>query len=168
MTIDATVLSSTKGSLKNNARISSETFDSSNANNVANSTTTVTQSADLAVGLTSDPTPANGYKPSTTVHYKVTVNNIGPSDADGVVLTIALPPLKMGNYVKDDGGCTLSNATLTCNLGTFAAASPTKTIFVDWFVKGNKGEITTTASVVSPTPDPVAGNNSASVTLDKK
>jgi hypothetical protein len=74
----------------------------------------------------------------------------------------------MGTYVKDDGGCTLSNATLTCNLGTFAAGSPTKTIFVDWFVKGNKGQITTTASVASPTPDPAGGNNSASVTLDKK
>lgn len=168
MTVNANVLSSTKGSLKNNARVSSDTFDGNNANNVASSTTDVSLSADLAVGLTSDPTPAQGYKPSTTIHYKVTVNNNGPSDADGVVVTIALPPLKMGDYVKDDGGCTLSNATLTCNLGTLAAGSPTKTIFVDWFVKGNKGQITTAASVASPTPDPAAGNNSASVTLDKK
>jgi uncharacterized repeat protein (TIGR01451 family) len=167
MTVNANVLSSTKGSLKNNARISSDTFDSSNANNVATSTTAVTQSADLAIGLTSDPTPAQGYKPSTTIHYKVTVNNLGPSDADAVVVTIALPPQKMGFYVKDDGGCTLSNATLTCPLGTFVAGSPTRTIFVDWFVQGNKGQITTTASVASATPDPVAANNSASVTLNK-
>jgi hypothetical protein len=69
--------------------------------------------------------------------------------------------------MKDDGGCTLSNATLTCPLATFVAGSPTRTIFVDWSVQGNKGQLTTTASVASPTPDPTSANNSASVTLDK-
>ncbi len=148
--------------------MSSDTLDTNNTNNVANSSTPVTLSADLALGLTSDPTPAQGYKPSTTIHYKVTVNNNGPSDADGVVVTVNLPPTSAGNYVKDDGGCTLSNATLTCNIGTFVAGAATRTIFIDWSVQGNKGALTTTASVASPTPDPVAANNTASIIIDKK
>jgi uncharacterized repeat protein (TIGR01451 family) len=168
MTINATVLSGKKGSLANNAKVSSDTLDTNNTNNVANSSTPVTLSADLALGLTSDPTPAQGYKPSTTIHYKVTVNNNGPSDADGVVVTVNLPPTSAGNYVKDDGGCTLSNATLTCNIGTFVAGAATRTIFIDWSVQGNKGPLTTTASVASPTPDPIAANNTASVIIDKK
>ena len=168
MTINATVKSSTKGSLENDARISSDTFDANNANDLTHSLTSVTQSADLAIGLTSDPTPAQGYKPSTTIHYKVTVNNGGPSDADAVTVTVTLPPAKSGSYVKDDGGCTLSNVTLTCPVGTFPAGGPTKTIFIDWAVQGAKGPVTTTAVVSSPTPDPVAANNTASVTVDKK
>lgn len=171
MTIQATVLSGTKGTLENDARVSSDTFDSNNSDNLAHSLTTVVQSADLAIGLTSDPTPAQGYRPSSTIHYKVTVNNLGPSDADAVVVTVTLPPLKAGYYVKDDGGCSLSNVTLTCPIGTFVASGPTRTIFIDWFVQGNKGPVTTTANVAStanpPTPDPVPGNNTASVTVDK-
>jgi uncharacterized repeat protein (TIGR01451 family) len=165
MTVDAMVLSGTKGSLENDARISSDTFDPSNSDNLANTLTTVTQSADLAIGLTSDsPT----YKPSSTIHYKVTVDNFGPSDADAVVVTVDLPPTKVGYYVSDSGGCTLSNVTLTCPLGTFVAGAPTKTFFIDFFVQGAKGAVTTTASVASATPDPVAANNTASVTVDKK
>lgn len=168
MTINATVKSGTKGSLENDARISSDTFDANNANDLTSSLTAVTQSADLAIGLTSDPTPAQGYKPSTTIHYNVTVDNNGPSDADAVAVTVTLPPLKSGFYVKDDGGCTLSNVTLTCPMGTFVASGPTKSIFIDWFVQGAKGPVTTTASVGSSTPDPSAANNTASVTIDKK
>ena len=161
MTIQANVKSATKGTLQNDARISSDTFDANNANDLAHSFTTVNQQADLAIGITSDPTPAQGYKPSSTIHYKITVNNLGPSDADAVKVTVTLPPLKSGNYVSDDGGCSLSSVTLTCPLGTFVASGPTKTILVDWFVQGAKGVVTTTASVAStanpPTPDPVPG-----------
>jgi uncharacterized repeat protein (TIGR01451 family) len=172
MTVQATVKSGTKGTLQNDARISSDTFDPNSANNLTYSLTTVNQSADLAIGLTSEPTPTQGYKPSSTIHYTVTVNNLGPSDAEAVVVTVTLPPLKSGQYVKDDGGCSLSNVTLTCPLGTFVASGPTRTIHIDWFVQGTKTAVTTTASVASkanpPTPDPVEGNNTTSVTINKK
>ena len=112
MTINATVNSGTTGSLENDARVLSDTFDPSNANNLAHSLTTVTLSADLAVGITSDPTPAQGYKPSSLIHYRITVDNLGPSDAYGVTLTVALPPAKQGYYVSNDGGCTPSSTTL--------------------------------------------------------
>lgn len=164
MTIVALVGSGTKGTLQNNARVSSDTFDDNNANDLAATTTTVALSADLALTFTSEAPTA---KPSTTIHYKVTVDNLGPSDADGVVVTVKLPPLKSGYYVSDNGGCTLSNVTLTCPLGTIVAGSPTRTIFIDWFVQGSKFPVVATASVASPTPDPVLGNNSATVSVAK-
>ena len=165
MTIVATVKSGTKGTLQNNARVSSDTLDANNANNLATTTTTVAFSADLALTLTSSAPTA---KPSSTIHYRVTVDNLGPSDADGVVVTVNLPSAKDGHYVSDDGGCTLSDVTLTCPLGTLVAGSPTRTIFVDWFVQGSKFPVVVTASVASPTPDPVAANNSATVTVTKQ
>ncbi len=165
VTINAMVGSGTDGPLHNDASVSSDTFDPNNANNLAHSDTTVTKSADLALTYTSD-SPI--YKPSSTIHYKVTVANNGPSDAAGVVVTVELPSPKVGYYVSDSGGCALTNATLSCPLGTFVAGSPTRTIFVDFFVQGSKGTVTSTASVASPTPDPNLANNSATVNVTKK
>ena len=126
--------------------------------------TGVTTSADLVLAYSSDsPT----YKPSSTIHYTVTVANDGPSDAIGVVTTVQLPDEKVGSYVSDSGGCTLSNATLTCPMGTFVAGSPTRTFFIDFAVQGNKGTVTSTASVASPTPDPNPSNNSATFNVAK-
>ena len=165
MTIQGKVLSGTKGTLENNARISSDTFDANNTNDLASSSTTVIRSADLALDLSSD---EPSYKPSSTIHYKVTVNNNGPSDAEGVVLTVQFPPLSDGSYVSDSGDCTLSAATLTCDLDTLVAGQPTTTIFIDWAMQGNKFPASTTATVSSPTPDPAPGNNSETLVVTKK
>jgi uncharacterized repeat protein (TIGR01451 family) len=165
MTINARVKSGTTGILENDARASSDTFDRNNSNNLATTFTDVSTSADLALTFTSD-SPTT--KPSSTIHYKLTVRNLGPSDAQGVVATVTLPPPKSGYYLRDDGGCTLQNATLTCPIGTFVAGAPTRTIFIDWFVQGSKFPIVSSATVGSDTSDPVPGNNSASVSVAKK
>jgi uncharacterized repeat protein (TIGR01451 family) len=165
MTIVATIKSGTTGILENDARAWSDTFDTNNANNLATTITTVNTSADVALTFSSDAPTA---KPSTTIHYKVTVDNLGPSDAVGVVVTVNLPPAKSGYYVSDDGGCSLQNITLTCQLGTVVAGSPTRTILVDWFVQGAKFPIIASASVAALTPDPVPGNNTATVSVGKK
>ena len=91
-------------------------------------------SADLALTFTSDAPKA---KPSTTIHYKVTVDNLGRSDADGVVVRSAhFHQPRAAPDVSNNAGCTLSNITLTCPLGTVIAGSPTREILVDWFVQG--------------------------------
>lgn len=164
MTINAKINSGTTGQLDNSARVWSDTLDTNNANDLATTTTQVNTSADLALTFTSDSPTA---KPSTTIHYKVTVDNLGPSDAAGTVVTVNLPPLKSGFYVSDNGGCTLQNVTLSCPLGTVVAGSPTRTILVDWFVQGAKFPIVASASVAAQTADPVAGNNSGSASVDK-
>jgi len=166
MTIVAKVNSGTTGSLENDARVTSDTLDANNANDLATTLTTVNTSADLALSFAADTTTT---KPSSTIHYKVTVDNNGPSDAAGVVVTVNLPPLKSGYYVKDDGGCTLSNITLTCPIGTFVAGAPTRTIFIDWFVQGGgKFPIVATATVAAQTADPNAANNSETSSVGKK
>ena len=151
MTIVATIKSGTTGTLENDARVWSDTFDANNANDLATTITTVATSADLALAFTSDAPTA---KPSTTIHYKVTVNNQGTSDAVGMVVTVNLPPLKSGTFVSDNGGCTLQNVTLTCPLGTVVAGSPTRTTLIDWFVQGAKFPVVASASVGAQTSDP--------------
>jgi uncharacterized repeat protein (TIGR01451 family) len=127
-------------------------------------TTTVTTSADLAIVLTSD---ANVYKPSTTIHYTITVNNLGPSDAQQVVITQLLPPVKQGKYISNNIGCAPpSGTTLTCQAPAVPAlatipAGGSVTFQVNFFITGNKGTITSTAQVVSSTTDPISSNNSS-------
>lgn len=166
LTIQASVNSGTTGVLHNEARVSSAALDPNNDNNLGSADTAVEviaePTADLAVTLSAD---SATYKPSSTVRFRLTVVNSGPSDAVGVVATVQLPPAKTGHYVADSGACTLSNTTLTCQLGTMAAGAPPIEIFIDYFVQGNKGTVTITASVASLTEDPVSANDGAAVSV---
>jgi uncharacterized repeat protein (TIGR01451 family) len=128
-------------------------------------TTTVATSADLGITLTSD---AAVYKPSTTIHYTVTVSNGGPSDAQQVVITDLLPPVKQGKYVSNNlTGCPPpSGTTLTCSFTTVPSlvtipAGGSISFQVNFYITGNKQTITSTASVTSATPDPNSTNNSS-------
>lgn len=127
-------------------------------------TTTVQTVADLAIVLTSD---SNVYRPSTTIHYQITVTNNGPSDAQNVVITQALPTVKQGKYVSNNFGCpSPSGTTLTCSyqqvpvLATIPAGGSI-TFQVNFFITGNKGLITSSASVTSATYDPNTTNNTS-------
>jgi uncharacterized repeat protein (TIGR01451 family) len=129
-----------------------------------NVSTNVVTSADLGIVLTSDTLV---YKPSTTIHYQITVTNSGPSDAQNVVITQALPAVKQGKYISNNIGCAPpAGTTLTCQapavpaLATIPAAGSV-TFQVNFFITGNKGTITSVATVTSATPDPVSSNNSS-------
>jgi len=127
-------------------------------------TTNVVTSADLSIVLASD---LNVYKPSTTIHYQITVTNLGPSDAQNVVITQALPAVKQGKYISNNIGCAPpSGTTLTCQSPAVPAlavipAGGSVTFQVNFFITGNKGTITSTVTVTSATPDPVLSNNSS-------
>jgi uncharacterized repeat protein (TIGR01451 family) len=138
--------------------VSSTSPDPVAGNNTASDSSTVATRADLKVVLTSD---ADVYKPSTVIHYTITVTNNGPSDAVNVVASQVLPPSKSGFYVSNDAGCPApSGQTFTCSLGTLAAGG-TRTIQVNFMIRGNKGTITSTASVTSGTPDPNTADNTS-------
>jgi uncharacterized repeat protein (TIGR01451 family) len=144
--------------LVNNADVTSETVDPNNGNNVATAGTTVLTRADVAIVKSSD---ALTYKPSTTVTYRIDVTNNGPSKALNVIVVDDLPATKQAIYQSDTGGCVLSTPTkLTCDQGDLAVGQ-TKTFFVYVVIKGNKGDVSNTASVTSTTADLVLGNNTS-------
>ena len=153
----------------NNAVVSSDTSDPSNANNNATALTAVTTQADVAIVKTSD---ANTYKPSSNITYRIDVTNNGPSVARAVVVTDSLPSVKQALYQSDTGGCQRNSATnptqLRCTLGDLQVGE-SRTFFVVLLVRGSKGVVTNTAVVTSTTPDPTPGNNTAirNVTIGK-
>ena len=121
--------------------------------------------SDLGVVLTSD---LLVYKPSKIIHYSVVITNNGPSDASGVSFTLNLPPTKTATYDSNNSGCPAPvGTTLTCNIG-IVQAGQTRTVIVNVLIRGNKGTITSSVSVVSngavsspKSSDPVLGNNTS-------
>lgn len=147
--------------LTGSATVSSASADSTSGNNTASTTASVIRSADLGIVLTSD---ANVYKPSTVIHYTFTVTNSGPSDAAGVQVAQTMPSTKIMTYVSNNGSCPAptgtTTQTFTCALGTIPAGA-TVTVQLNMLIRGNKGTISSTATVSSSTPDPVSANNSS-------
>lgn len=143
--------------INNNASVSSSTADPNNANNSANAAVTVRARADLSVVKSSD---QSIYKPSSVITYTVAVTNNGPSDALAVIVTDNLPITMQAIYQSDTGGCTKSGLTLTCNLGSMPVGT-SKSFIIRELVKGSRGLVSNTASVISSTTDPNSSNNSS-------
>jgi uncharacterized repeat protein (TIGR01451 family) len=164
--IYTTVKSSTlPPSISDTATASSASFDPNLANNTVTISTTVQTQADLGIVLTSE---ATVYKPSTTIHYNITVTNSRPSDAQNVIITDNLPAVKQGKYISNSlVGCPPPvGTTLTCSYTTVPSlvtlvAGGTITFQVNFFITGNKQTITSTASVTSATTDPNLVNNTS-------
>lgn len=161
-TVKASVL---PGSIGNTVTVSSASSDPNLSNNSATVSTPVQTSADLGITLGSD---LNTYKPSTVIHYQITVTNAGPSDAQSVLVTVALPPAKTGYYVSNNYGCPApSGTTFSCALGLIPSGGMV-TFQLNYYIQGNKGTITSTATVSSPTPDPNTANNTSTRTVTVK
>lgn len=127
-----------------------------NPNNGRNPTTfPVDNDADLAIVKTSSPNPATVGSPLT---YTLTVTNNGPDAALSVTVTDPLPgTVTFVSATPSQGNCS-GTTTVTCSLGTIAASgSATITIVV---TPTAEGTLSNTATVGSPTSDPVPGNNS--------
>jgi M6 family metalloprotease-like protein/uncharacterized repeat protein (TIGR01451 family) len=151
--------------ISNTATISAAQPDGNLINNSVTISTAVVQSADLRVTKVCEPaggTPAGGQ--ATCSIY---VDNLGPSGAQGVVLTDALTgnaPFTVVSANASPGGfCPVAfgptSATVTCNLGTEPAGGRTTVTVV--VTAENPVTINDVASVTSSTPDPGAGNNHA-------
>jgi uncharacterized repeat protein (TIGR01451 family) len=147
--------------LTGNAVASSSSNDAVGGNNTAVASAAVQRSADLGIVLSSD---LNVYKPSTVIHYVFTVTNYGPSDAAGVQVVQTLPSTKITSYVSNNAGCPAptgtSTQTFTCSLGTIPAGG-TVTVQLNMLIRGNKGTISSTATVSSSTADPASANNTS-------
>jgi uncharacterized repeat protein (TIGR01451 family) len=168
MTIVARVDSSVAAGtvLSNNASVTSDTADTNNLNNLAMTTTAVIASADMRITKTDAPDPVLA---GANLTYVVSVANLGPSWARAVAVSDTLPAEVSFVSAVVGGGSGVCSAlagpptVVQCTLDDIADGA-TRDITIQTNVSAsvpNGTLINNTAAVSSPTPDPVAGNNSA-------
>jgi uncharacterized repeat protein (TIGR01451 family) len=125
--------------------------------------TATAQAAGADLQVTLAVSPLSGVGPTGKVTYTATVVNSGPAAASGATLAVTLPQGVIP-VSASPSACTFApNGTgVTCALGTIAASAPpsTATIVVHPVTTGTKTAI---ARVSSATPDPLPGNNTATV-----
>ncbi len=161
ITVNGTVGSGATGPLVNTANVASPTPDPDETDRVSTVTTAVTSSADLSVTKTVTPNPVRAGEQAA---WTVTVANLGPSDAQAVSLVEALP--------SEVFTATLVPSQGTCNGGScvFGAirANTSATVIVRGLIDSAAaaGPIVNSATATSSTADPVAPNNTGSVTSD--
>jgi len=155
--------------ITNTATVAADQLDPDTSNNQASVQTTVLVSADLQVLKTCKPDTTSAIAGSNAV-CAIQVNNLGPSDAQNAVLTDSIlgsTPFTVISAVSSVGICTpstiaspVSNAVISCPLGTVPAGSGA-TITVT-FTAQDGGNVDDTATVSASTPDPNNSNNTAS------
>ncbi|WP_454055334.1 SdrD B-like domain-containing protein [Clostridium sp. Marseille-Q7071] len=119
--------------------------------------------ADISVIKTGSPNPVMSGEILT---YTIDVSNLGPSDAQNVVLTDAIPPEITGAEFSADGGATFSPWPGSLNIGTLLNQE-TRTILIRGTVAPvAPGFITNTAEVTSTTPDPNPSNNTSTSVIE--
>lgn len=119
-----------------------------------------TQEADLALTKSVDLDPVLVNDPLV---YTLQVNNTGPDDAQGVVLTDTLPLSLTYSAVKSDQGtCMESMGQVTCTLGDIASGVDV-TVMITATAPSQAITITNVANVAAVTYDPVMVNNQAMV-----
>ncbi len=154
----------TLGIIHNDARVESDTFDPSTANNLATVATNVSAQADLSITKSDSPNPVIAGNQLT---YTIAVTNNGPSTATAVQVSDTLPAGTTFVSGVDGNGTTVcalvQPGTVVCDLATMAP-NTTKTVLLTVKVAASvlPGTVlSNTVTVSSATPDPVPGNNTA-------
>jgi len=152
---------SSVGIITDTASVSSLGTDPTPADESASVTTTVVTSADLSIGLVASPNPvmAGGQLTDT-----ITVLNLGPQAASGVIVTLPLPQgVVLVSADPGQGTVTSSGGQVVANLGNLAATTPaTLTVIVQ---PTTAGTLIQTATVSSTSIDPNLSNNTSSATV---
>ena len=143
--------------LSNTATVASDTSDPDTGNNSATSEIVVGTAADVSITKTGSPSPAIAGGPLT---WTLKVTNIGPSDAEAVMVTDVLPAgvTLVPNTLPAD--CSNAAGKVTCKLGTMnVGATIIFTISVTVSPSLGSGVLANTATVSSTTPDLKPANN---------
>jgi uncharacterized repeat protein (TIGR01451 family) len=140
----------TPGQISNTATVSSPSDPSDSSDT---ETTDIVAAANLSINKTAPATVNQG----STFDYTVTIDNTGPSDATGVVVTDMLPSGLSFVNPGSDPSCSASGQSVSCNLGAVAVTDPAEqiTIKVRADTAGNKSN---TASVDSNESSPEDSN----------
>ncbi|MCA9127805.1 MAG: DUF11 domain-containing protein [Planctomycetales bacterium] len=161
ITVNATVLPDTRGTLSNVATVSTTDttlLETVTANNTATETTVIDSSVDVRISKTDSADPVVA---GNSLTYTIVVTNDGPSTATNVTLTDTLPAgVTFTSVSTTQGTASQAAGTVTGTLGTLAPnASATVTVIVA--VDGTtRGSISNTASVTSTETDSDTTNNS--------
>jgi uncharacterized repeat protein (TIGR01451 family) len=117
----------------------------------------VQTSANLSVNVTDTP---SALPPGAWLTYTVSIANLGPSDALGVIMTDTLPSSYIFNSVSPLAGSCTGTSVIRCTLGTIPALQ-TATVTISGWVNSVTplGSIFNTAVASSTTSDSNAGNN---------
>ena len=150
------------GTITNNASVTTSTTDPVVANDSTSEDTVIEISADVAVSKidSADPVAAG-----SSFFYTVSVDNLGPSDAVGIVVTDTLPAgVTFVSAVPDQGSCSELAGVVTCSLGSLAASVSADVVITVSVPAGTPAGtvLTNDVSLTSTTPDPAAGNDSDS------
>ena len=164
-TVTPAVLSGTV--ITGTATVTSSTTDPNAANNTASTTTTVSAEANLAATLTAS---ASAVLVNVPVTFSSTSTNLGPSDAQNVVLAITLSPdFRYAGHTASAGAvCTTpqvgNSGVISCTWAGATAPNAVRTLDVSAF-SNNDNQNTVSVATSSATTDPVAANNTASVVV---
>ena len=164
-TVTPAVLSGTV--ITGTATVASSTTDPNAANNTASTTTTVSAEANLAATLTAS---ASAVLVNVPVTFSATSTNLGPSDAQNVVLAITLSPdFRYAGHTASAGAvCTTpqvgNSGVISCTWAGATAPNAVRTLDVSAF-SNNDNQNTVSVATSSATTDPVAANNTASVVV---
>ena len=157
-TITVVVMPATTGTVLSTANVTSDQSDPDPSNNSVTVFSHVNPvSVDLVVGLVAIP---NSVIIGGTLTYTVAVTNNGPSPGSGIFVTNVLPSsVAVLSATVSQGSITTGGGLWS--LGALAAgARATATITV---IPAAEGIITTTSTAAGNQFDPVAGNNTVSV-----
>jgi uncharacterized repeat protein (TIGR01451 family) len=115
-------------------------------------------SANLALTKTASPNPATSM---TSLTYRITVTNNGPSPATNVVVSDTLPAgPTFVSAIPTQGSCS-GSAAISCNLGSISNGG---TAIVNITVTPQTtGQLSNTASVVATETDPNSNDNSVTI-----
>ncbi len=159
--------------ITNNAVAASATTDPTPGNNTGTATTTVNMQADLAITKTDSPDPAFA---GTNITYTINFVNNGPSDANTVTVTDAVPTnTTFVSAVVTTGTGWSTSAPAVGGTGNIvfskamvpAGETAVFTIVVNVNANTATGSIiTNTATAATTTTDPNSSNNTATATTD--
>jgi uncharacterized repeat protein (TIGR01451 family) len=149
--------------ITNTASVMGDVTDNNSENDSASVSVTVETDADLMVTKIddNDPSVAGGK-----LVYTITVNNNGPSDATGVMVTDTLPngvtyvPHDENNAVNtSDSRCDIADNVVTCDIGFLAAEGQVVIKIVVTVNADTKGTIANQVAVAGDQSDANGDNN---------
>jgi uncharacterized repeat protein (TIGR01451 family) len=151
------------GTATNRAWVGASVQDPDTENNFDIARTTIRgPQADLTISKLDQADPVNVGQ---NIVYTIDVLNLGPEEADGVIVTDAIPAgTTFVSATVSPGSCSESGGVVTCDVGRLPSGVGTT---ITLTLQANQaGQVTNTATVIPPpiVEDPNTNNNSASQT----